>query len=264
MTLIDRARRVAAAARAGDSLETLPTHTETLEAEGTRFLLRELEHLERKRALPKTRGNPFLPPEPELTVGPVGDTHLCVLNKFNVVDLHLLLITREYEDQQDPLTLADFDVLCLALREVDGLAFYNSGPAAGASQPHRHLQLVPTPLGEGPERFPLEARYASRERLGFEYAAAPTPAPDDAPAHAALYASMLDELRLTGAQPAPYNLLVTRDATVMIPRTRESHHGISVNALGFAGSLFVNGKTQRDALLALGPFALLRGVARTS
>ena len=142
MTLLEKARSVAEAARSSGHLETLPTHTESIDSEGIHFILRELEHLERKRALPRTRRNPFLPPEPALTVGPISDTHVCVLNKFNVVDLHLLFVTCAYEDQQEPLTLADFDALCRGLQEFDGLAFYNSGPTSGASQPHRHLQLV--------------------------------------------------------------------------------------------------------------------------
>ena len=32
------------------------------------------------------------------------------------------------------------------LREVDGLAFFNGGSDAGASQRHKHLQLVPFPF----------------------------------------------------------------------------------------------------------------------
>jgi ATP adenylyltransferase/5',5'''-P-1,P-4-tetraphosphate phosphorylase II len=43
---------------------------------------------------------------------------------------------------------------CLA--EFDGLAFYNAGTIAGASQSHKHLQQVPVPLGPGPARTPLD------------------------------------------------------------------------------------------------------------
>lgn len=38
------------------------------------------------------------------------------------------------------------------------LAFYNSGPASGASQPHKHVQVVPLPLGEdSSNRLPFAA-----------------------------------------------------------------------------------------------------------
>jgi sulfate adenylyltransferase (ADP) / ATP adenylyltransferase len=30
-----------------------------------------------------------------------------------------------------------------------GLAYYNCGPSSGASQPHKHVQVVPLPLAEG-------------------------------------------------------------------------------------------------------------------
>lgn len=29
-----------------------------------------------------------------------------------------------------------------------GLAYYNCGPSSGASQPHKHVQVVPLPLAE--------------------------------------------------------------------------------------------------------------------
>ena len=39
---------------------------------------------------------------------------------------------------------------------LDGLAFYNSGEVAGASQRHKHLQLI-QPLGPDGLRAPMEA-----------------------------------------------------------------------------------------------------------
>ena len=29
----------------------------------------------------------------------VGERHVCLLNKFNVVDRHILIVTKEYEEQ---------------------------------------------------------------------------------------------------------------------------------------------------------------------
>ncbi len=76
---------------------------------------------------------------------------MAILNKFNVVDNHLLIVTREFEQQRSLLTLRDFEALWRCLNEYDSLGFYNGGPEAGASQPHKHLQLVPLPLApQGP------------------------------------------------------------------------------------------------------------------
>jgi ATP adenylyltransferase len=62
-------------------------------------------------------------------------------------------------------------------------------------------------------------------------------------------------------QRGPYNLLVTRRWMLLVPRTREHFGSISVNALGFAGSLFVRDDAEMDALRAEGPMGVLRAVA---
>ena len=81
----------AQALRSG-ALLPLPTDSTTLtDGSGVCFSVRVLATLQQKDeargrqdgvANPGLRRNPFLPPEPELTVAPVGDTHLAVLNKF--------------------------------------------------------------------------------------------------------------------------------------------------------------------------------------
>ena len=59
----------------------------------------------------------------------------------------------------------------------------------------------------------------------------------------------------------PYNLLIARGWMLLVPRTRERFGTISVNALGFAGSLFVRDAAEMDALRAAGPMSALRAVA---
>jgi ATP adenylyltransferase/5',5'''-P-1,P-4-tetraphosphate phosphorylase II len=51
--------------------------------------------------------NPFLPYEEELWVEHLSDTHTLLLNKFNVVPHHVLVVTRQFESQQDPLNSRD-------------------------------------------------------------------------------------------------------------------------------------------------------------
>jgi ATP adenylyltransferase len=59
----------------------------------------------------------------------------------------------------------------------------------------------------------------------------------------------------------PYNLLVTRRWMLAVPRSREKFGSISVNALGFAGSLFVRDDAEMTRLRAVGPMGVLRAVA---
>lgn len=37
----------------------------------------------------------------------LSSTHVLLLNKFNLVDRHVLVVTRTFEDQNEPLTLED-------------------------------------------------------------------------------------------------------------------------------------------------------------
>ncbi len=61
-------------------------------------------------------------------------------------------------------------------------------------------------------------------------------------------------------QSAPYNLLLTRGFLLLVPRHREHFEDVSVNALGFAGSLFVRTRAQFDRILEGGPLHVLRAV----
>ena len=137
------------------ALQSIPTDYEFVEQNGIHFLVRILSNLNRKDEAKEKQDkaaktgkdfNPFLPYEKDLFVADISQTHLCLLNKFNVVDNHLLIVTREFEEQENLLNYQDFQAMWACLAQIDGLAFYNGGKVAGASQRHKHLQLVPTPL----------------------------------------------------------------------------------------------------------------------
>jgi ATP adenylyltransferase len=285
------------AALANGALQPIGTDETALEDADVRFVVRSVSSLVRKRApgaaLPKdqARANPFQPPEPDLTVGAISPTHVAVLNKYPVVERHLLVVTREFADQETLLDRADFAAFFACLRGVDWLGFYNGGREAGASQAHKHLQLVPLPLADGPWGVPMEAifdswagrgRAARLLRLPFANAFAPLDASifeeDGAGAERLLetYEALLeasglrDEAANDGfgdaanepqRQAGSYNLLLTRRWMLLVPRSREKHGTISVNALGFAGSLFVRDDAEMRALREVGPMSVLRSVA---
>jgi ATP adenylyltransferase len=267
------------AARARESGALTPIHTESevIEDGGIAFTVRILAQRDRKAAARKeqdrTGQNPFLPYDPNLFVADISDTHLGLLNKFYVLDQHLLIVTREFEHQQASLTLRDFEALVACLDEVEGLGFYNAGTIAGASQEHKHLQLAPFPLGAGPEPMPigpvLEEMASSAEvvvapALHFDHAFMRfEEAPGRAPTGARLLAAYRELLAAVGIEGgrAPYNLLVTTDWMLVVPRSRESIEGISVNALGFAGSLLVRTRGQLELVRRRGPMRLLQAMA---
>lgn len=279
-------------ALACSALRPIETDTEFVEQGGVRFIVRVAASLARKDAVRRRveqtqqfgrAADPFLPYEQDLFVAEVSDTHLCLLNKFNVIDHHLLIVTRHFEDQELLLTLPDFEALWACMAEFDALGFYNGGMIAGASQRHKHLQMVPLPLTEEGPRIPVEPLLAAatfRKSVGtvpslpFVHAFAQLDshlATDPAVAARVThmhYKAMLEVAGLEAVQTpdglcqsAPYNLLVTRTWMLLVPRTREFFNGISVNALGYAGSLFVRDRNQLEDIRLHGPMTALREVA---
>ena len=267
-TLWARVCQRAQAALACGALEPIATEIHYLSCQGVTFLVRVLANLERKhqQTVQKPKDfNPFLPYEADLYVGDLSPTHVVLLNKYNAVDHHLLLITRAFEAQESPLTPEDFAVASVTLQAVDGLVFYNSGPLAGASQGHRHLQFVPFPLSNSGPAFPLapwlELGLASPPyrplrltTLPFQHSFIPlTPNPAAPQLHQA-YDQALQQLNLASALVTrPYNLLMTRQWLLIIPRSQASYQGIEVNALGFAGALLVRNPQQWQQLTTTTP-----------
>ena len=273
--------RTAHALRRG-SMQSLPTSMEVIEEDGVPFQVRILEAFARKEnaKTPLSNANPFLPYDPDLFVAPISPTHIALLNKFNVVEHHLLLVTREFEDQRCQLTQKDCEALLIALTEIDGLAFYNAGPEAGASQSHKHLQLLS--LDATIASLPIEPMFRFAQltdmvgcvpRLPFRHSYAAVdcdwtnPEKDSsASLHACyrrlLYMAGLSVEAAAGSHvpTAPYNLLMTRRWMLLVPRSRECFEGISINALGFAGAFLVKDAQQLATLRRFGPMTALRHV----
>lgn len=265
------------AAQESGALQPIETTAAFVEDGGARFLVRRVSSLARKHSESEQRpGSPFLPWEEALFVAEVSASHVALLNKFNVIERHLLVVTREFEAQERMLNSADFEALRACMAEFPSLGFYNGGTAAGASQRHKHLQLVPLPLApEGPavpvqpllDAARFEAGYGTVP--GFPFAHLLCPRPKSAEETHALYLNMLrhagippneaaDGLR----QSAPYNLLLGPDWMLLVPRTREFFEGISVNALAWAGSLFVRNDQQLERIRRAGPIAVLATVGK--
>lgn len=278
-------------ALASGALQPIATQTQMVPDGGIPFVVRVVDSLARKaQAQPKRRDrpqhqpdNPFLPYEEALFVADLSPTHVCLLNKFNVVSHHLLMITRQYVSQQAWLTLDDFGALARCLKEIDGLGFYNSGPIAGASQHHKHLQLVPLAGDEAhwPINTVIQAHaeaIATRHclpTLPFQHRIQPLGLTWTDPAEALgarlfqAYRQLIDDLglSLTAAQPdAPYNLLITRDWLMGIRRSQPSYQGLNVNSLGYAGWLLVKTPEELENLRQITPLTLLTqvGLARSN
>jgi ATP adenylyltransferase len=63
-------------------------------------------------------------------------------------------------------------------------------------------------------------------------------------------------------QPVPYNLLLTRNWMLLVPRVKGHYKTLPIDGLAFAGSIFVANATQLAVLRERGPMGALSDVAR--
>ena len=92
--------------------------------------------------------NPFIPWDTRLEIQPILDKHTLILNKYPVQLGHMLLITNIWKPQNGWLNADDFEAINTVDNDTTGLWFFNSSKEAGASQPHRHFQLLPRRFNE--------------------------------------------------------------------------------------------------------------------
>jgi len=270
-------------ARKSGALIPLSTTSVALSGPGAeRFELRQLN-----AALPKhhkhegPKPNPFRPWDPQLEVERIDLHHVLILNKYPVERGHMLLITQEWASQIHWLNPDDWRALVKVDRDSTGLWFFNSGPRAGASQPHRHLQLLPRHHNESIcPRLPWFTEHLSTRTpsLGSDQMIDPLktscviaerPASSDPEEEAMglheLYRSLAERLGLGDVAsldpPAvPYNLLLTQSWMALIRRSQDEILGFSVNALGFAGYLLATDRSDLSWLQTHGGEQLLRQV----
>lgn len=263
-----------------NTLVPIPTSYHVVPEAGLPFQVRVLAQLQRKAAAkaiqvankegPRPPTNPFLPYEPTLFVGDISPTHVGVLNKFNVLPHHMLLITRSFVPQESLLDETDFEAAWRCLQDVDGLIFYNGGEEAGASQPHKHLQLVllplteshPTPLSPLLDQLPQSQEVQEIEALAYLHGVIKWPTqPQDPQVLQEMYHAILSQLGLpTEGAPSPANLLLTREWMMIIPRSQEFCGKISINSLGFVGCLLARTEQDRQYIEQKGPLQLLAHV----
>ncbi|MGH8274495.1 MAG: DUF4922 domain-containing protein [Gammaproteobacteria bacterium] len=262
-----RAKTLRNAGIVDGAVTVFPHRTETLCADGITWVLRILTG---KAPQAATEPDPFLPPyDKRLLVAELGPRHALLLNKYPVLDEHLLIVTRAALPQGALPEPEDFGAAATLLAGAPALAFYNGGPESGASQPHRHFQAVALPLGPASEPVPTAAwieRAATGARLPFPGAATMLdPAlwdcetPDKALHDTA--ARLLSRSGRDPNTPGSFNLLFTREWMLAVPRRSRKFQGVSVNALGYAGALIARSAGGRHTLGALGPLTILRGAA---
>lgn len=205
----------------------------------------------------------------------IGEHHAVLLNKFNVIDNHLLIVTRHYEHQDQLLTADDLTALTELVTQHGGLGFYNGGKLAGASQHHKHLQWIPGVDLRGKLCIPVERVFTHSNPGKWQLQKTPFPMalatlqPQQPLAEQCwnFYQQMTRVLCIDNGERhanKAYNLLVTPSHLWIVVRQQESFDAISLNALAYAGSLFVKNHSALDHIKQQGPLAALVACAATA
>lgn len=278
IALVDK---VSQKAEVKGALKSISTQTSILEDSQVEFIVHCVDSLERKEAagrksVPASKSekpvNPFLPYDKDLFVTDISETHVCLLNKFNVVPRHLLLVTKAFESQSEHISKSDLEAAIWGLQVMDGLVFFNGGEKAGASQPHKHLQMVPLPQWKtcvSPMEKFLLAKTNNDDAGRLSDAPFPVAAArvdelverQDFSALHQLYLNCMKQLNLIkdgdAQASSDYNFLLTRRLMWVVPRTEGSVNGVGVNSLGYAGTILLKRIEQLDTVKSLGAMKIL-------
>ncbi|KAH6898270.1 HIT-like domain-containing protein [Thelonectria olida] len=240
--------------------------------------------------------DPFADPPAALRVTHLSPSHYLVLNKFAVVPEHFILATTEFKPQTHVLDEADLTatLACIEAYELatenagqengdetsnDGLfAFFNCGDHSGASQPHRHIQMLPiarmkdglpadvewTILADSLTSRPAPfATFAEKIRLDMpraELHAAYLRLYRQACRAVALHSGESheeDEIPSEGETLISYNMAMTKNTLVICPRLAEGatiHKdgqvigALSLNGTVLAGTALVKNEAEWEAL----------------
>ncbi|KAJ2918606.1 hypothetical protein MD484_g1815, partial [Candolleomyces efflorescens] len=263
----------------------------------------EVDTTASEAAADSTKIDPFAPPyNPQLHVGDLRDElteeeFVILLNKFSVVPHHFLLVPKEFRSQASPLLppelVQTYSLLVAAKRSGRNFfAFYNCGENSGASQPHKHVQFLPT---ESPSSPPIEtlARRIQLEQPTRPFSLTSLPYASHSfrfPSHIDTFSAedlervlsdvflQLLDLCISTVRHDPdyppgrpsYNVIITLEHMHLIPRKFETHllektgEQLPVNALGFAGMLLVKSESELEAVKYETVGKILRGVGLES
>lgn len=245
------AKVVAEKALENQSLLPIATDSTKLIEQGVEFHINIINsNILKKISTSKTQGNPFLPYDQDMFVATVGERHVCLLNKFPVLSPHILICSNEFVEQRTPLSLLDFEAWCQGFSDGDELGFYNGGKDAGASQPHRHMQLVKGIC-------PLDKAYMNG-RLGFAHKLYKYDQLEPGQLFENYVQGMLDLGLYREDICPPYNLLLTKNWFAIIPRIKAKSSDVFLNGLNYAGYFLLKSEEQLSVINEVGCVQILK------
>ncbi|KAI9261028.1 ATP adenylyltransferase-domain-containing protein [Sporodiniella umbellata] len=277
------------AAKESKDLIAFDTTQTVKDSRGVKFHITLAPTLAKKTGASETskeqakKTNPFVNPNPALVVKEL-DEHFLLLNKFAVIPNHLLLVTKEERSQKEPLFPNDlyemFNVFKAFGPYQPLLGFYNCGENSGASQAHKHAQIIPLST-DGSIQPPIKkvfdaihdrhvGQIYALDQLPFVHVIMQLDANSIGSGKEAtidylsqmffgLMDAMFQQLRENTEQLATsYNFLMTQEFMMLIPRQKENAtvhwkdqvYEFSLNSLPFAGFFLSKNKEEQEVLEA--------------
>ena len=236
--------------------------------------------------VPLVRPDPFNPPDANLLVKELESRNL-VLNKYAISKHHLLVVTKDYETQYSILNLKDLkivEMLINEIREPNLLFFYNCGTASGASVLHKHVQmlrcletgipiakLISSHTMKNGEYFELDGfdfmhlcvKYNSftAEKVQQHVKNLLKNLMDKIkPLYFEEYLQLPKDLQIEPLEFISYNLIMTADWLIIIPRKFERWNGMGLNSVAFAGFIFAKTEQDLDLLIKKTPIKVLEEI----
>jgi ATP adenylyltransferase len=266
------------------------------------FAVRVAESLARKPTASSANKDqdPFMPPfEEGLCVGKLDQHHHLMLNKFNVVENHVLITTQMMEFQHSGIKKEAFPAIIRVLNALNGLVFFNRGKDSGASQAHKHYQVIPKQeIGDlkdfpiagliervAKEKGKLNGEAFEVESMPFKHACCYsvekfTPESMEKAYHNLMNLLSIHDDPLVENVELSYNWLSTENWMFLVLRSKETYHEpteskeedkdflnyvgkvrIPVNSLGFAGTFFVKTTSALEHIKSRQPFDILAQVS---
>jgi len=225
--------------------------------------------------------DPFAPPYNEdLFCGETrGGHHVMVLNKFPISTFHVLIATKEMKIQGEPLDLNDLEAAIDLMLGVDGVVVYNGGPNAGATQRHKHFQVIQrndsysAPVLDYLDHWidsEGERNLETNEMIhleGWNFAHGIRLIPRDwssksleeiAVDYLILYNQMKESLIERDPARGDHALIFTRRYIILIPRRTNAFEGINFNSFPFMGTLTVASQNEYKLIIESTPLRVLQ------
>lgn len=196
--------------------------------------------------------NPFLPHEETMFVKDCPPSHKLLLNKFPVLKPHALLCSNDFVSQQSPLTESDFSAWLEHLNSPYDVGFYNAGPIAGASQGHRHMQLIRLAHSKTVPAIAKQLEEISFVRFG----------PLNLRLCNEYYQQALSQFELdtNETETGAYNLILHKELFWLVPRKTAHIESIFANGLNFCGHFLVKDEAHLHWLKHYGFIHFLKGL----